>query len=157
MFSELSLNNNGGFALNVNDYFKKIYTVAFRLTGDEKRASDISHNAIDNVFLGELSEKVQPQLFKKTAGEVIRLFALEYINDNKVFKYSSRLESYDEPFQSTLMSLEPIMRISIVWRDILGFEIDEISDKNYSRQILYKELNGARYQIKTQLKNILRQ
>lgn len=139
--------------MNVNDYFKKTYTVAFRLTGDENKAVDLADVAIKRSISGhKIHDKVTNNILKSTAKEVCKIYLFES-NENDIFKKIEQNNLKTESFQNALMTLNPLSRTTIVWRDVLGFNISEIVDDEQSEQELYRELNNARRQIKTQVLN----
>jgi len=132
--------------VNLNEYFKKIYIIAFRLTGEELQASDIAVLAIERTVAINSSENVSSSILLHTAKEVCRIFLFEFEAQNEQKKISS------EPLQNALLSLEPLNRTTIVWRDILGYKIDDLSQTvKYSKQELYSELNNGRRKLKLQL------
>ncbi|MDW5299243.1 MAG: hypothetical protein SA378_03785 [Sedimentibacter sp.] len=132
--------------MNLNEYFKKIYTIAFRLTGEELQASNMAILAIERTATINSSENVSSNMLLYTAKEVCRIFLLEFEEQNE--QYITTIE----PMQNALLSLEPLNRATIVWRDILGFKIDDLAlTVDCSKQELYRELNNARMQIKMQL------
>ncbi|MGB4440014.1 MAG: hypothetical protein WBJ13_12515 [Sedimentibacter sp.] len=132
--------------MNSNEYFKKVYTIAFRLTGEELQASDIAVLAIERTATINSSENVSSNMLLHTAKEVCRIFLLEFEAQNEQNKTSS------EPLQNALLSLEPLNRTTIVWRDILGYKIDDLSQTvKYTKQELYSELNNGRKKLKLQL------
>ena len=132
--------------MNLNEYFKKVYIIAFRLTGEELQASDIAVLAIERTAAINSSEYVSSNMLLHTAKEVCRIFLLEFEAQYEQNKTSS------EPMQNALLSLEPLNRTIIVWRDILGYKIDDLSQTvKYSKQELYSELNNGRKKLKLQL------
>lgn len=141
--------------MNVNEFFKKVYTVAFRLTGDEIKAGDMAINAIECSFSEfMLSDKVSSLMLQKTAKEVCKLFISEAENNIRVFKRFEQNNSDAELLQDALMNLNPISRMIIVWRDLLGFKIGDMAEIKYSKLELYSELNNARRQMKDFLLDI---
>jgi DNA-directed RNA polymerase specialized sigma24 family protein len=137
--------------LNVDNYFRKIYTVAFRLTGDEMKADELASVAINNTLSKvRLNDKVTFSLFQKTTKDVIKLFISESYND-KIFINFEQNNIKVESYQNALMSLNPISRAAVVWRDILGFNIEDLEEIS-NKHILYLELNNARRIMKEYLK-----
>lgn len=141
--------------MNINEFFKKVYTVAFRLTGDEMKAGDMAFIAIKYASSGlMLSDKVSDRMLQRAAEEVCRLFLSEADNNIQVFKRFELNNSKAELFQDALMTLNPASRMAIVWRDVLGFKIDDMAEVKYTKQELYSELNYARRQMKEFLSDI---
>ncbi len=135
--------------MNVNEFFKKVYTVAFRLTGDEMKAGDMAFIAIKCASSGlMLSDKVSDRMFQRAAEEVCRLFLSEADNNIQVFKRFELNNSKAELFQDALMTLNPKSRVAIMWKDVLGFPIDDMAEIKCTKQELYSELNFARRQMK---------
>lgn len=135
--------------MNINEYFKKTYTVAFRLTGDEAEACEMAFGAIKRVSAGtELSDRISFGMLQDTAEEICSIFLSEYDENNQILKESEHSGSKAEPFQNALMALSPLSRTAIVWRDVLGFKIDDMTAARHSGPELYSELNKARRQMK---------
>ncbi len=134
--------------MDVNEYFRKVYTIAFRLAGDETKAADMALSAIKCVSSDvELSYKVPFDVLRDTAREVCRIFLSEAGDNSYILRISEKNNSKAGSFQNALMTLNPLRRAAVVWRDVLGFKIDDVSESDYSRQELYMELNKARRQI----------
>lgn len=145
---------SGGITLNINEYFKKVYNVAFRLTGDELKSVDMAFIAIRNAFSGmKFADKVSLSSFQKTCKEICKLFLMETNDNIQVFKCLDQNNIYDELFQNALLTLNPLKRTAIVWSDILGYKISDLTETKYSKQELYSELNNARRQVKEILKD----
>lgn len=136
--------------MNVNEYCKKIYTVAFRLTGDENKAVDVADIAIKRALSGhKLPDKITINILQSTAKEVCKIYLFES-NENDILKKFEQNNSKTGLFQNALMTLNPLSRATIIWRDVLGFNISEITEEKFSKQQLYRELNDARKKIKEQ-------
>lgn len=122
-------------------FFRKVYTIAFRLTGDKEIAGEIATSAIINTII-ELSEdyKVIESSFKLTILELIRIFIntpSSHYNDN--FK----------GIQNALLKLKPINRAVIIWKDMLGYKVsDNIPIVDYSYDELLRELICGRKELK---------
>lgn len=135
--------------MNVNEYFKKVYNVAFRLTSDELKSVDMAYMAIRSSFSGiKMTDKVSISMFQITAKEICRLFLQETDDSIQIFKRFEQNNLKDELFQNALMTLNPLKRTAIVWSDVLGYKISDMPETKYSKQELYSELNNARRQIK---------
>lgn len=137
----------------MNVYFKKIYTVAFRLTGNKKAACELTAQAISNLS-GKIdtNNKISDCMFKSTVLEVCSLFLQKYdmCSDEFDFDNNSKDKSYE--IQKALLSLNSTSRIIIVWKDFLGFQLsDLIHIINKDRTELNAELSHARIQIKQNL------
>ncbi len=143
--------------MDVNEYFKKVYTISFRLTGEELVASDMAVFAIERTS-SEInsSDKVSSEVLFKTAKEVCRIFILKAelysCETNKHIFVKEQNDSAKKLLQNALLTLEPLNRATIVWRDILGYKIDDLASAvDCTKQELYCELNNARMQIKMQM------
>lgn len=146
---------SGGLALNINEYFNKVYNVAFRLTGDELKSVDMAYIAIRNIFSEmKLTDNVSLSMFQITAKEICRLFLLKTNDNIQVFKRFEE-NTHNEMFQNALLTLNPLERTVIIWSDVLGYEIGDMPETKYSKQELYSELNIARRQIKETLSDTL--
>jgi len=137
--------------VNINEYFNKVYTIAFRLTGEEFQASDMAVHAIERTASKiNTSETVPSNMLLHTAKEVCRIFLQE-----SQYKQTHK-ETKNEPLQNALLTLEPLNRTTIVWKDVLGFKIDDlVLAVDCSKQELYCELNNARMQMKVQMRNFI--
>lgn len=135
--------------MNLDIYLKKVYTVAFRLTGDENKALSLAQNAID-MNVSNMCDKVDSTTFAVSAMEVCRLF-LEEMHHSVYsgFELGENMSS----FQDALMCLNPLGRTAVVWRDVLGRSLDEISAMGYNKNELYYELNRGRRSIKSMVKD----
>lgn len=141
--------------MNVNEFLKKVYTVAFRLTGDEMKAGDMAIVAIKCASSGlTLSDKISDGMLQRASKEVCRLFLSEADNNIQELKRFEQNNSNTELFQNALMDLSPLSRAAIVWRDILGFKIDDMTEI-HSKHELYSELNNARRMIRENLTGII--
>ena len=142
--------------MNLNEYLNKVYTIAFRLTGEEHIASDMAFLAIEETVSNlKPTDDVSFNTLNRTAKEVCRVFLSEpnayFVNNNKLYGKKKKSTGI-KTLQNALLTLEPINRIAVVWRDVLGFKIDDLAQVlDFSKQELYCELNAARMDIKEQL------
>lgn len=142
-------------ALNLNEYYKKVYNVAFRLTGDELKSVNMAYVAISSAYSDlELTDRVPLNIFQITAKEICRLFLLETNYSIEIFKNFEKGFTEKESFQYALMSLEPLKRTLIVWIDVLGYKVGDMTETMYTKNELYSELNKARRLIKEIVKNL---
>ncbi|MDD4088356.1 MAG: hypothetical protein PHP29_01535 [Tissierellia bacterium] len=126
--------------MNFQEYIKKVYTIAFRLTGDEDSAKDVASLAI-NRNANNIKENVDSGILHITTKEVCGIFLME--SD----KYSSTLSDNKNNtlIQNKLMTLEPLSRTAVVWKDIMGYNIKDLETiSNCPKAELYKKLNTAR-------------
>lgn len=129
----------GGGTMNMELFYKKVYTIAFRLTGDDKNAEDMAVSAIIKIN-NQLSEDftATENVFQLTIIELIKVFLntqLPYYNNKGI--------------QSSLLKLKPITRAIVIWKDVLGYKLkDNIPIANYSFEELYRELNYGRKYLK---------
>ncbi len=134
--------------METNNFIKKVYTVAFRLTGDVTKADYLAFKAINASYSTlKLSDMETSHMFEKSVMEVFGLFLSESKNTGEVFKIFKEIP-YDEPFQEALMSLKPLSRATVVWRDVLGRSLEEMNMIGYNKKELYSELNNGRRFIK---------
>ena len=132
----------------MNEFFIKMYNVAFRLTGDEVKAEEMAFIAINCVLAKEdMPDMVSDSILRRTAEKICTLFLSEAEADISGVKRFERNNSKEEMLQTALMSLEPSGRMIIVWRDILGFNIDDMSEIRCNKEELFYELNSARRQL----------
>jgi len=122
-------------------FFEKIYTVAFRFTGEEQIAEEIATQAIIHTFKG----------FNKDYKATENMLQLTIIELVKIFLNSPNSNCNDnlKGIQKALIELKPINRIVVIWKDVLGYKIhDNIPVSNYTYEELYKELIRGRKKIK---------
>lgn len=130
--------------MKIEVYFKKIYTVAFRLTGKELDASELATKAILKATNElDLNNQVTSYIFKITVLEVVTIFLEEYdtytvhVNDSNNKKSKDKFKA----LQEALLSLKPLNRIVVIWKDALNFQLsDLISVINYNKKELNAEL-----------------
>ena len=122
-------------------YFKKVYTVAFRLTGEEKVASEIAISAITHTIKESNEDyRVTANMFQSTIQELVKIFLAEPFTS-----YNDNIDG----IQSALLKLKPINRAVVVWKDVLGYELsDNMPVADYSCGELLGELNSGRKQLK---------
>ncbi|MGD9569272.1 MAG: hypothetical protein AB7V48_13355 [Sedimentibacter sp.] len=95
--------------MDMNAYLKKIYKVAFRLTGNKKAACELTAQAIlEQSGKTDINDKISDCIFKSTALEVCSLFLKKYDigSDEFDFDYNSKDKTYE--IQKSLLSLKPV-------------------------------------------------
>ncbi len=127
-------------------YLKKVYSAAYMLTGKEKDACEASSLAISRSAKEVISNnQVTERTFKSTVIELIDI----YLNTQNVC-YNTNEDINN--IQKALLSLDPICRAAVIWKDVLGFQIDDgIPASNYTRQELLRELSLGRKNLKSML------
>ncbi len=125
-------------------YFKKVYTVAFRLTGEEDAASEIAATAITNSIKESNGEyRVTENTFQSTIQELVKIFL-----DKPFTCYNDNIDG----IQSALLKLKPINRVVVVWKDVLEYELsDNMPVADYSCDELLGELNCGRKELKSHI------
>jgi hypothetical protein len=126
--------------MNIELYFKKVYTVAYRLTGDREIAEEISELAITN-SVSQLNEN-----YKVTAS-LLQLTILELF---KIFLKMTISQCHDDLIiQNSLLKLKPVNRVVVVWKDVLGYQISSnIPIADYTYDGLVVELLRGRRELK---------
>lgn len=127
--------------MDMEVFFKKIYTVAFRLTGEEGLAAEMAASAI-TYTVNELEEdyKVTEELLQLTIIELVKIF----LNIPK-----SHCNYNLKGIQRALLELKPINRAVLIWKDVLGYQIDgniPVPDCTYEE--LIKKLVHGRKELK---------
>lgn len=127
--------------MDMDLFFKKVYTVAFRLIAEEEMAEEMATQAIIYTFKGfNKNNKVTENMLQLTIMELIKIFLNSpnmYCNDNL------------EGVQKALIALKPVNRALVIWKDVLGYKIhDNIPLSNFSYEMLYKELVCGRKELK---------
>lgn len=146
--------------MDIEVFFKKVYSIAFRLVGEEKMASEMATYAIERTSkMLKKKNHVNSNMFKITVIEVCIIFLDESTVRGKDVKY--HLHKYKEhelelkQLQEAILTLEPLKRVILIWRDMLGYKLGEIIPAlNRSEKDMHCELASARMQIKEQLNMI---
>ncbi|MDI9496504.1 MAG: hypothetical protein QM227_09560 [Bacillota bacterium] len=124
--------------MDLQEYIKKVYTIAFRLTGDETAAEGVASLAI-NRNANSIKDIIDTNILYKTARDVFSIFLTE------PDKYTSLSANDCSPVQRQLMTLEPLTRTALVWKDIMGYNIVDLETiSKCSKSELYEKLNAAR-------------
>ena len=135
--------NIGGGVMDNEVFFKKVYTVSFRLTGQEQVAEEIASQAIIHIFKEmneDYKEKVTENMLRLTILELMRLF---------LSNPSTDCNDNVSGVQSALLELKPVNRAVVIWKDVLGYKIhDNIPVSDYTYEELYKELVRGRKELK---------
>lgn len=127
--------------MNFQEYIKKVYTIAYRLTGEESLANYVASLAVRK-NANNIKEDIDINILKITAKEVCSIFLMQ------PDEYSNTTYNNQSEIQNTLLTLEPISRAAIVWRDIMGFNMNDLAVAlNLTKSELYNKLNGARKQL----------
>jgi len=133
----------------MDEFFKKIYNISFRLTGDKKTACKLSSHAILEMSGGtDLNKEISEGIIKSAALRVCVLFLKSY--NELVFKNNCN----DSPveIQEAILGLKPECRIVIVWKDLLGYQLSDLMQvTGKSIKELTDELSQARMQLKKSL------
>lgn len=130
--------------MDFNEYTKKVYTIAFRLTGEEASANDVATLAI-NRNANNIKEDIETSVLHITAKEVCSIFLM---HPDKYCSAKFNYQNKGSHIQSTLLDLEPLSRAAVVWRDIMGFNMNDLATaSNCSKRELYKKLHSARKQL----------
>ncbi|WP_313341156.1 hypothetical protein [Sedimentibacter sp.] len=127
--------------MDMDLFFKRVYTVAFRLTGEEELAAEMAAHAIMHT-VNELDEdyKVTENLFQLTIIELIKIF----LNVPK-----SHCNYNLKGIQRALLEIKPINRAVLIWRDVLGYSIyDNIPVPDCTYEELLEELVRGRKVLK---------
>ncbi|NYB75331.1 hypothetical protein HZF24_14380 [Sedimentibacter hydroxybenzoicus DSM 7310] len=127
--------------MDMEVFFKRVYTVAFRLTGDKEIAAEMAAHAITHT-VNELDEdyKITEDLLQLTIIELVKIF----LNVPK-----SHRDHNLKGIQKALLELKPINRAVLIWKDVLGYRIyDNIPVSDCTHEELFKELVHGRKMLK---------
>ncbi|WP_313165631.1 hypothetical protein [Sedimentibacter sp.] len=127
--------------IDMEVFFKRVYTVAFRLTGEEGLAAEMAANAITHA-VNKLDEDY------KATEDILQLAIIELI---KIFLNVPKSHcNYNlKGIQRALLELKPINRAVLIWKDVLGYQIDDnipVPDCTYEE--LIKQLVHGRKELK---------
>lgn len=143
--------------MDIEVFFKKVYSIAFRLVGEEKMASEMAIYAIERTSkMLNKNKQVNSNMFKITVIEVCKIFLDEsnLIGDDvKYHRHKFKEHELElKQLQEAILTLEPLKRVIIIWRDMLGYKLAEIIPTlNRSEKDMHYELANARMQLKEQL------
>lgn len=145
-----------GVKMNIETYYKKIYAVAFRLTGNETMACKFSTQAILKTFNTlDINNQVTNYIFKLTALEVCKIFLEEnntYYFDVNYATENNKSNDKIQALKEALLILKPLNRITVIWKDVLGFQLSDIIQlTNINKEGLNEVLALGRRQIKEYL------
>jgi DNA-directed RNA polymerase specialized sigma24 family protein len=124
------------------------------LTGEERIASQMAVLAIENTAPEMNTGDVPSIMLKDTAMEILKIFLSEPYFQTFYFNKTAGDTACSEHIllQKAVLSLEPISRAVVVWRDMLGFKIDDLTlAAKCPKKTLYIELNNARKILKNHL------
>ncbi len=127
--------------MDMEVFFKRVYTVAFRLTGEKDLAAEMAAHAITHT-VNELNEdyEVTEDLLQLTIIELIKIF----LDTPKSHCNYSLIG-----IQKALLELEPINRAALIWRDMLGYGIyDNIPVSDCTCEELLQQLVRGRKKLK---------
>ncbi|MEL7647465.1 MAG: hypothetical protein AAGU76_05200 [Sedimentibacter sp.] len=136
--------------MGINEYFNKVYTIAFRLTGEAGAAGEMAEAAIESSSLEFSKDGEVPSVaLKHAASEVMRIFLAK---PEMNYVHFSADNNDTNTVCGAVLSLEPVNRVAIVWRDMLDYRIDDLAEAcGYTKHGLYRELNRARMHLKTRI------
>lgn len=141
--------------MDIEIYFKKVYTVAFRLTGNKKEACELTTNAIlktANEF--DLNYGVTSHIFKITILEAFKIFLENNptccTRDNTVIR-NKKQKNKTLILHEALLNLEPFNRALVIWKDTLNFELSDLITINNNKNELKNELSSSYRQLKDYL------
>lgn len=135
------LNSKAGGVMDIEAYFKKVYTVAYMLTGEEKIAEEIAELAIT-------STAEQLNVDNKVSASMLQLTILELVN---IFLKmpASHCDDNIMGMQKALLALKPLNRAVVIWKDMLGFKLSgDIPVFDYTYEELVRELVCGRRDLK---------
>lgn len=132
--------------MNRDLFFRKVYTVAFRLTGEENIAAEMATLAITNTVKDlRVDYEIRGNVFQSTILELVKIFL-----NNPCGR--SNDPNNVEDIQRALLKLKPLNRTIIVWKDVLGYTLsDNIPVADYSYEELLMELVCGRKEIKIEM------
>ncbi len=129
--------------------FNKVYTVAFRLTGQETSASDLALAALTMTAreCGWQPRKPVPsEMLQASIKEVYRLFLTQPWpgKESQSFSRTPSLSGREEVLQAALLTLKPLERATVVWRYITGLKLAELAPiAGEAERDLYRYLSRA--------------
>lgn len=135
--------------MNIEAFFSKIYTVAFRLTGDERLAGDMSSAAVIEA-LKELGKN--GCITEYTVQRAVLKVCVMFLEEPGIYLdgIANGGPGYDDVqlLQEGLLSLNSVSRVIVIWRDVLGFRLNDILPAlNLDRAEANEKLNSGRGQL----------
>ncbi|HHY37159.1 MAG TPA: hypothetical protein GX518_05675 [Firmicutes bacterium] len=141
--------------MQISDLLQQLYTVAFRLTGQEEAAAALVRAALP--LPGEARQWPQnplpAQYIMKSAREVCRLFLRRPVPEKGPAAATLPGPACrKQAVQAALLTLEPLPRVVVVWRDVVGFPVSELVPLvQQPVEDLYRILGQGRRELKKQL------
>jgi hypothetical protein len=137
--------------------FNKVYTVAYRLTGQETSASDLAVTALTATakeYGWQLQKKVPPEMPQASIKEVYRLFLTQSWlgKEPQPSSWEPSVVGREEALQAALLTLRPLERVAVVWRYVTGFKIAELVPvAGEAERDLYRYLSHALHELSRRL------
>ena len=138
--------------------FNKVYTVAFRLTGQEASASDLALAALTATakeYGWQIRKPMSLGIPQASIKEVYRLFLTQPWpgKDPQPVSWTCLASGRDEVLQAVLLALKPLERVTVVWRYITGFKVAELVPvAGEAERDLYRYLSHALHDLNRWLK-----
>ncbi len=136
----------------------KVYTVAFRLTGQEASASDLTLAALTATakeYGWQIRKPMPLEMTQASIKEVYRLFLTQPWpgKEPQPFSWEPAVLGREEELQVTLLALKPLERATVVWRYITGFKIAKLVPvAGEAKRDLYRYLSHALHDLTRWLK-----
>lgn len=127
----------------VEDYAEQVYRLAYRLTGNQHDAEDLTQDTFIRVF--NALDSYKPGTFDAWLYRVTSNAFLDMVRKSNKYKFSDNtgledisgedltpgqivdLQEFDPVLQAALVSLKPDFRVPLVLRDVEGLSYDEIA------------------------------
>jgi hypothetical protein len=140
--------------------FNKVYTAAFRLTGQEASASDLALAALTAIakeYSWQIRKPVPLGMLQASIKEVYRLFLTQPWpgkDPQPVSQACLASSGQEEVLQAALLALVPLERATVVWRYITGFKVAELVPvAGETERDLYRYLSHALHELTCCLKS----
>ncbi len=138
--------------------FNKVYTAAFRLTGQEASPSDLALAALtaaDKEYGWQIRKPVPLGMPQASIKEVYRLFLTQPWpgKDPQPISKMCLASGQKEILQAALLALGSLERVTVVWRYITGFKVAELVPvAGETERDLYRYLSHALHKLTRSLK-----
>ncbi len=148
-----SLDDKGDGLVESLALFNKVYTAAFRLTGQEATASDLALAALTAIakeYDWQIRKPVPLGMLQASIKEVYRLFLAQPWpgKDPQPISKTCLASGQKEVLQAALLALGPLERATVVWRYITGFKVAELVPvAGETERDLYRYLSHALHEL----------
>lgn len=110
----------------------KVYTIAFRLTGEEEAAINLALTGLTLAarhFSWQPLQPAPPGMPLSSFKEVCRLFLTEPWRAKRPRSLPQALNDHEQEaiLQAALLTLKPLERVTVIWWDVMGLQLVDMA------------------------------